>query len=564
MQARESKKFREDLWIACKRDLLFFCGAMLWTFDPRLAKGGGDPIVPFIPWPYQEEALLAIDEAIDAQHPLLIQKTRDMGVTWKVLVAMFRRWRFFPMQKFLLASRVEDLVDARGDSDSLFWKVDFLLSMLPTWMKPPIERTAMHLNNMENGSTFDGSSTNENLGRGGRRTAVMYDEFAAVQSAAEVHSASASLTDCPIYVSTHKGIGTRFYELSKSSMPKITLHWTRHPKKSEGLYYDEQGRPRSPWYDALQPIYGLTAQQIASEVDIDPEGSDFNFFDADVMVRLEKDHCTDGRRGSLDVDEDNARPLRWTEMADGGFFLWGPTPMGSPPADREYAIGVDIAGGTGSSLSSNSVICVGDCQTGEQVMEFAANNVLPARLARIAVAVARWYQGDDGQGAHIVWDSSGPGGGVFGQEVIALGYRNVYFKQREDSLDSQSSMTYGMGMNQQNKANILTRLKEGFAGSYGIRFVPRSRWLLRETRGYNMQNGKIEYTASKQAGDPSNVGAAHGDRVIAAALCWYRMRIRIGKRQAAPESRRIPVNSLAYRMQEVEAEEAETGEYETW
>lgn len=556
--ARGSRERREELWIACKRDPLFFCGAFLWTFDPRLTKGGGDPIVPFIPWPYQEGALVTIDEAIDQQYPLCIQKTRDMGVTWKVLAVMLRRWLFFPMQKFLLASRVEDLVDSRGDSDTLFWKVDFMLSMLPEWMKPEIERTSMHLHNSRNGSTFDGSSTNENLGRGGRRTAVMYDEFAAVQAAQEVHSASASLTDCPIYVSTHKGVGTKFYELSKSDMPKLTLHWTEHPKKAEGLYHDDAGKPRSPWYDALGPVYGLTPTQIAGEVDINPEGSDYTFFDGNDLERLETALAREPVRGSLGINMDTQEPIEWLEDPSGEMCLWGPLVMGrNPPADREYVVGVDISGGTGSS---DSVIFVGDCLTGEQVFEYATNRTLPHELARIAIAVCRWFRGDDGRGAFLIWESTGPTGSVFGQEVIGLGYRNVYFKTKENDLSATQTTSYGYATVGATKESLLGNFRSGMVAG---RVKIRSARLYKEWRGYTFKGGKVEYTGSKQGGDEANKGASHGDRVIAGAIGWHRMRIRVGQNPDEPKERSIPIGSLAWRRQRI-AEPSDEFAYEAW
>jgi hypothetical protein len=545
--ARGSRERREEIWIACRRDPLFFCGALLWTFDPRLTKGGGDPIVPFIPWPYQERALLTIDEAIDQQYPLCIQKTRDMGVTWKVLAAMMRRWLFFPMQKFLLASRVEDLVDARGDSDSLFWKVDFMLSMLPEWMKPEIERTGMHLHNVRNGSTFDGSSTNENLGRGGRRTAVMYDEFAAVQAAQEVHSASASLTDCPIYVSTHKGVGTKFYELSKSEMPKLTLHWTEHPKKAEGLYHDADGKPRSPWYDALGPVYGLTKSQIAGEVDINPEGSSESLYDESQLSKDEKDLVRAPIVGELEYDADKQQPLGWSDNPRGDFWRWGP----EPTADREYVVGVDIAAGTGTSFS---VICVGDCMTGEQVMEFASSRILPYDLAKLAIAVCKWFKGADGQGAFLIWESTGPTGSVFGQAVIEHGYGNVYFKTRDDDLNMAVSTKYGYGTSGATKEKMLGNLMQGMVSR---RFLVRSSRVFREWRGYTYENGKVTYTGSKQSGDESNKGASHGDAVIAAGMAWHRMRIRMGRTPDEPMQRKVQPGTLAWRRREAEQEERE-------
>lgn len=558
-RALASPEVRRDLWVKCSRDLLFAVNTMFWTFDPRLVKGGGDPVVPFITWEYQDEALLAIQSAIEEQRPLLIEKSRDMGATWMVLGVYTHQWLFRTMRQFLLASRTEDLVDARGDPDSMFWKVDFLVSMLPKWMQPAFERTSLHLKNTQNGSTIDGSSTNENLGRGGRRTSVMYDEFAAVQQATDVHSASASLTECPVYVSTHKGVGTKFHELAQSQMPKIRLHWTGHPRKSLGLYYDQDGKPRSPWYDSLGPVYGLTQWQIAGEVDINPEGSDYNLFDERDLKKLEEEHAKPPVTGELEIDLDKAAPLRWSENPNGKMSLWGPLVMGKdPPADREYVVGVDIAGGTGAS---NSVIFVGDCLTGEQVFEYATNTTLPHTLARISVAICQWFRCDDGRGAFLIWESSGPTGGVFGQEVIALGYRNVYYRQSEDDLSASISTKYGYATTGSTKEKGLGNLMQGMISG---RLKVRSKSIYTEWRGYTFKNGKVEYSGSRQTGNEADKGTSHGDRVIAAMVAWHRMRIRVGKDPLVAMERKIPVGSLAWRRQLVEAEQRESEGAEQW
>ena len=44
---------REELWIACSRDLLFYINVFCWTYDPRKSKG----VLPFITYGFQDESI---------------------------------------------------------------------------------------------------------------------------------------------------------------------------------------------------------------------------------------------------------------------------------------------------------------------------------------------------------------------------------------------------------------------------------------------------------------------------------------------------------------------------
>lgn len=515
-------------------------------------------MLPWVTWPFQDPAIKRIEASI-GKHPLAIEKSRDQGASWMVLAVYAHQFMFRKMRMFLLASEKQALVDDRQNPDALMWKLDFLFAGLPPWMQPPLERTDLHIYNPLTGSTIDGSSTNEDLGRGGRRLSVMYDEFAAVKLAEKVMNASASLTFNPIYVSTHKGVGTRFNEICRNpEHPKIVLHWRDHPWQSVGREI-RGGKEWSPYIEYMEKVRGFSKQQMAAEIHINPEGSDYNLFDEMELKKLEEEHAKPPVIGELEIDLDKAAPLRWSENPHGKMSLWGPLVMGTdPPADREYVVGVDIAGGTGAS---NSVIFVGDCLTGEQVFEYATNTTLPHTLARIAVAICQWFRCDDGRGAFLIWESSGPTGGVFGQEVIALGYRNVYYRQSEDDLSASISTKYGYATTGATKEKGLGNLMQGMISG---RLKVRSKAIYTEWRGYTFKNGKVEYSGSRQTGNEADKGTSHGDRVIAAMVAWHRMRIRVGKDPLVAMERKIPVGSLAWRRQLVEAEHRESDGTEQW
>ena len=48
---REDPAFADELWMACKRDLLFFVNAFLYIKEPR---GKQTRVMPWITWPCQD------------------------------------------------------------------------------------------------------------------------------------------------------------------------------------------------------------------------------------------------------------------------------------------------------------------------------------------------------------------------------------------------------------------------------------------------------------------------------------------------------------------------------
>ena len=272
--AGSSDDMRADMWIKSSRDILFWVNTFIYTYDPRL-----DPnVIPFISYPFQDEIILEIQEAIIIGEDQLIKKARDMGLTWICLIVMLHFWVFKDMQSFLLLSRKEEMVDKKGDLDALMPKLDFMIQFLPKWMCVP-DRLSMHLSNKLNGSVFDGDTMTADAGRGGRRTAVLQDEFASIANGEAVNASTSSVTNCRLIPSTSKGRGTEFYKMeSLSGIRKIICHWWLHPEKVKGLYKTIEGKIRSIWYDWMD---GRCSRRImAQEVDIDDGAAESQFFNA--------------------------------------------------------------------------------------------------------------------------------------------------------------------------------------------------------------------------------------------------------------------------------------------
>ena len=532
------KKAAEELYIMCSRDILFYINAFCWTYDPRV----GDGTLPFLTYDFQNTALIEMEDAI-GQRDIVIKKSRDMGASWMLLTVFEWRWHFRNSQSFLLVSRNEDYVDKPGNPKSLFWKIDFIHKYLPGWMKPRITRTKLRLTNEDNGSTIDGESTTGDVARGDRRTAIGLDEFAAfdVDAGYRALASTRDATKCRVFNSTPSGTNNAFFDLATSeTMQTVTLHWTQHPIKSAGSYKDSQGKTRSPWYDE-ECKRCANPQEIAQELDIDFAGSDYQFFDVRMLDRLMQETASPPLAiGELLHNQVNGNVEGFDPAPKGKLRLWvNPDAHGKLPTDRKYVIGADIAAGTGSS---NSVLSIGDCRTGEKVGELVTTNLRPDQLATYAVALGRWFCGPDKE-ALLIWEAPGPGRN-YGDRILELGYKNIWYKK--DQSGKQSKIP-GWWPTKDEKRSLYSDYRTALSTSH---FINRSMDALRECKEIVFAaTGWITHSRSLRTIDPSGARENHGDRPTADALLWR------GMQKPSPvrmPSVGTPEGSLLWRRQQVE------------
>lgn len=538
------------MWEACRRDLLFYVNSFVWGYDPR----NMPPIprsVPFVTWPFQDRGLLEIYLAIQNQHDLLIEKSRDMGASWMLLIVFDWMWRFHREVSLLLGSRKEEYVDnGKRDKKSLFGKLDHLNDHLPRWLVPEgYDRTNLKIWNGRMESIITGESTNKDFGRGDRRTAVGLDEFAAVENGFAILQAIYDTTGCRIYNSTHQGIATAFYDRRNNPLiKKLVFHWTQHPEKSRGLYFDKEGKPHSPWYDKECAIRKHRIL-IAQELDIDPQGSADIFFDPGTITRIEQDHCrAPWVCGKLHFEHSGMDSRYFQKTPRGELQLWmNLDGSGKPAADRRYAIGADIGMGMGGSSSSNSALVVSDCKTQEQVATMATPNMIPEEFAKYAVALAMFFHR-----AYLVWESNGPGR-IFGKVVTESGYRNIHYRTNEKKLYDKLSDVPGWVANKDSKLALLGEYRRATTvGDYTLRDVDE----VNEMYSFvYMENGAVAHSGSTSGLDPSGAKENHGDRVTASALCWLGTKGR--PKLAVDEVLQAPEGSFLWRRQQQEQREAD-------
>jgi hypothetical protein len=573
---------RAELLHACKHDLLFYVNAFAWTFDPRTP----DKLLPFVTYPFQDDGLLTIVDCVGRGRDLVIEKSRDMGASWISLVAMEWMWHFHPGFSFLMVSRKEDLVDAPGDPDSLFWKIDFVHEKLPAWLKPKFTRRKLNFQNLDTGSTIDGESTTGAAGVGGRRSAMFIDEFSRIEEGNQLLAGTADTTNCRIFNFTPFGTQNAAYRLARrGDLKKLRFHWSQHPEKAAGLYrYDVEkkriealdktyvfprdypfvydGKLRSPWYDG-ECARRANDREVAMMIDIDYLSSGYQFFDAGVIGDLQREYCRPADwEGDVQFDRDTATPLGLVERRGGPLRLWTqPRPDGRlRRPQRGYGVGGDLSWGTGAT---NSCLCVIDRDTGEQVGEYATPFVVPDAFAAAAVALCRWLVGADGEPARMCWEMAGPGQ-LFAKTVLDFGYENIYFRTNETAAKwaQKPTDTPGWSPTPDNKRTMLGEYKAALAAR---RCLMRSAEALEEclsfvhtARGTVEHKGQSEtYDPESGASDPTGAGVNHGDRVIAAGLAWKVAEVpEIGRKAAVDAAAPPPPGSLAWRRKYLAADAA--------
>jgi hypothetical protein len=537
--AAESEDYAHQLWIMCSRDLLFYVNTFCFTYVPGRAPLSTE--VLFLTYPFQDVVFDEVKTAIELQYDELFEKARKMGLTWIILTVFDWLWTFRKYNTFRLLSFKEDLVDKTDDPDCLYWKLLFLLDHLPGFLKPENNYNHLSLTNLDNKSTITGLTTTSDSARSGRCTAMFPDEFATVPDGDGIEEATQHVSDCRLFNSTHKGVSTTFYRLSlKETLKKLILHWSVHPIYNRGLYYsvDDKlvlydkdfkgvvtvsrkkynfpedypfrldGKLRSPWYDnecdrASHP------RQIAQELDIDPFASDFQYFDGQMIQDIETEFVRPPFwEGELEFDEDSLEPIGLVEGKNGSLKLWiYPDAYGKIPQDLEVGSGFDISAGTGAS---NSTASFGNLKTNEKIAEYANPWIKPESYAKLAIAMCKFFNE-----SFMVFDGGGPGR-TFADEIIRLGYRNLYYRRNEEGLNKKVSDKPGVFLNPKEKAAILGKYRRSLKDKT---FIQRSHDANQECLAYIFTTGNaIEHSAAQNSVDPSGAGDSHGDRCIADAL----------------------------------------------
>ncbi len=582
----ESLTLRQDAWIMAARDPFWYWNTFGFLLEPRATDTPST--IPFVTWPRQDEILLEILNAVNDGYDLHIKKSRGVGVSWNVLLVFEWFWHFKERQHFLVHSKKEDLVDKIGDPDTLLYKLDFWCEHLPDWLRPTPDRKKNHVGNADLRGTIDGGSTTDDVARGGRRRAIFCDEFAAVKEGAEIVAAVSEATECTIYGSTSKGIGTEFYRLESAPICHVQTRWHEYPLQRAGLYrvtngsveildkecravkgLDAHGRSRvfafpdeypfvtsgihftdgglrSPYYDRRCAHFTDPLLR-AQELDLDDIGAGDPFFPRRMIEPLKANAFDPAWIGDLDYDPQTKLPripYAFVAREGGPLKLWvAPDSAGLVPLDMDYCWGADISQGSGATPS---VLIVINRETGEQVGEYATPTVTPSDFAHVANAVGRLFAGKLEQ-AFACWEANGPGN-AFGKKLYGdLEYRRIYFREGKDV---RKRPTYQPGWHSSTAGKI--ELFNDFRDALQTgRLVLRSRGTLQDCYNYSHdgRGGIVNQVQPTSRAGGGGARYSHGD-FAAAAACGILGLKPIISLEEKKRSRESPIGCMAARVRE--------------
>lgn len=536
---------------ACAVDPFFYINTFVWTIDAK--RPHKRKKIPLITYPYQDDGLDVMIDSLEESFDVQVEKSRQMGASWLFSTLIQYCWRFWSGQNFLMLSRSDEYVDKSDEPKSLFWKIDFIHQNLPAWMMPvgwdaKKHRKVKRITNPENQNAIVGEATTEDSGRGGTFSAILHDEFAACDVGMGILKSTRSATGTRWFNSTPKGTGNAHYRIVQLSRqnPKqvrpLRFHWSDHPVFSKGLYrLDKDGNPqiisksnplpaeyfeqnadmiaslkqrgfwadfplRSPWFDT-QCARATTKAEIAQELEIDYQGSGYQFFEQSDIQDLIRMYCCPPKYvGDLSYDGETLQPTGFRQHGHGRLSLWLELVQGGPPLGRPYVVGVDASAGTGAS---NSVASIWDARTSEKVGELVDPTMKPERFAKQVVALCRWF--DD---AFLIWETNGSGR-AFGDAIIESNYGR-YYSRAKDEETGETGAKAGWAPTRDNKYQLLSQYRGALADREAFN---RSEQALRETLEYVfLGNNWVEHSSLGDVEDPSGARDQHGDRVIADAL----------------------------------------------
>lgn len=564
---RENHKMRRHILSRCETDekyravimglcsqksvasFLFWCNLFAYTSVPKEVDDLGNTIqhtpplvVPFITWPCQDDAAADLLHGIWNSESVVVNKAREMGATWLILAISRWLYQFFPGTTGMLMSAEEALVDD-GTIESLFGKLDFIVSRQPAWMNPPEDRIKLTFRRRDCDGALIGTATSAEKGRSRRPAFAFFDEAAFIKVLKKLWISMEATTGCRIANSTVNGPNF-FSKLVRSDKVKVvTLPWWDHPKKGIGAYeYKDPDsgvvKVSSPWLD-IKKSRAVDSMEIEQEHNMDPQAGGMSVFSLYTTQRqISKYARNPWYRGYLHVPEparlDKAllrcasEPDRiawqWRDADRGQDWLWwwgeleedSLTGLYRPNQTSVYAIASDIGRGTGTS---NSAATIWDVTRREKVGRMLSSRHTPDQWARMLMMVGYWCGGGR-KTAFLGWERNGAGDDSIWTVVRAMRYPWVYRKIVEDQTTRKRTTKPGWWSSDSAKAELLVTYAAALARD---EFKNPDRAALEEAESFVWyESGGCG--VGEREDEASGARAAHGDMVIADALIWYLQR----------------------------------------
>lgn len=564
----------KEVKIMCIKDVLFFINTFCWALDPFVDKGhrhgvpGLSKDRPIVTYPYQDKFILELDRCISTGENIIADKSRDMLASYMVLMTYLHGFLFKSMQ-FKLTSWKEDFIDKEGDMDTLFEKLRYNLRRIPWFLLPAGWHwkscsSFMRLKNPETGSVIIGESATKNLGSGGRKDSIFFDELSKWETnAREAWSAASDSTKCKIGVWTPKGVGSFAAELMRGDMVKSKhrLMWWLHPEKTytskehlekivkgdvrdrisgymvglnedqspapEGCYVDQHGKIRSEWYDG--ECESRDANDIRENLDCDYLTSGNPVFDT-LKCQDAQRRSKEPQRGDLawkvSPRFDNVTKMclnadqlvaEFFPNANGSVYVWEmPDKNLVDGWNDAYCISADCAEGLEQGdYNSANVLRRIDRTVGDgfkpRVVASIHGHHRTFEYAEMLAMLGVWY-GEP----FIAPESNNTQGGAVINELFSM-YRKIYHSDVLNKGYAEKTDRLGFNTNHATKGTVIKNLSKAISNE---EFEHPDTNFWSETMTFVNNDGKME------AQGKSNGQKCFDDRVMSTAiLLWVNLNV---------------------------------------
>lgn len=260
----------------CRKDPIYFINHFCCIHEPRMPEIGLSADLPFIMYPSQQRIISNIEAAYHNRQDLLVEKSREAGITWGVCALLVHHWDFMRGFTAITGSEKEEKVDILGSRKPLFGKLRYLIYHLPSFLRPTSFEKENGPNdnfrrivNPDNGAEISGEA-GKNIGRSGRASIVVIDESQALETPDAVDSALESVVNCRIDIGTPLGMN-HFGQKRHSGRVRVsTIPWWEDPRKNPDW---ESGRRNEEcwWYKLKKETRDPVV--IAQEYDLDYRAS---------------------------------------------------------------------------------------------------------------------------------------------------------------------------------------------------------------------------------------------------------------------------------------------------
>lgn len=260
----DQKQIRDQAikeWMKCRDSDKYFIFNYCYTFDPRKA----EKIFVMKPWPHLIRLIDELNDSYEKSINTIIEKSRDMGISWTIMAWQLHKVLFKNGFMSLNISRREWEVEDTGKTPrSLFGRLDFMYSRLPSYIKCQVDNPFLTFKVKGNNSFISGESANVNAGRDMQYSFIFIDEAGHIQILDEMWKSVSNSANFVVLNSTpppggkgHKFAQLRFNETAGFKV--LRFHWKEHPEKNE------------LWY--AKKTLGMTDEDVARELDINYEKS---------------------------------------------------------------------------------------------------------------------------------------------------------------------------------------------------------------------------------------------------------------------------------------------------